>query len=233
MELIAGLKHYLNQDSNKNLEIITSKYKWEVIDSDKISSRFLKFAAKKKESEKRYYCLILDEFEEKRYLDSLNECQKYDSLVSFDDTIKIVNITCLFYEVGEPLNNSIQETHFLNNIDEKKLLKMLNEINLASSMDLPESKITIYYYSDEITFKDGRYQIYPTYIYRKITQREECLLSKGIYIIFKAFNLSLTRKIQLIYWKNKHKETESIIHKNHSEYLKEGNLNKDLRELLI
>ena len=108
---------------------------------------------------------------------------------------------------------------------------MLNEINLAGSRDLPGSKIMIYYYHDEIVFKDDRYQIYPSAVYEKQEGREEYLLAVGIVRTFRKFNLSLASKIEEIKSGIKEEEIGKTA-EEHLEYLAENNLNKRLSALI-
>ena len=225
MELLASLRFYLHQDEPKENLRISSKYEWEILEYLP-GSCFPRFTAKRKGSEKGYYCQLMNEYERERYLPIYEECKKHRLIVSLDDHITINTITCVFYETGDAIKNPI---------DEKKLIEMfieLNEINLAGSRNLPGSKIMIYYYHDEIVFKDDRYQIYPSSVFNKQVGREEYLLAMSIHCIFEWFKLSLTDKIKDISHHIREKEIHIKTPEKHLEYLAENNLNKRLRALI-
>ena len=180
------------------------------------SSSLPKFTAKRKDSEKKYYCYLIDEFDKERYLPIYEECKKHRSIVSLDDQIIINNITCVFYEVGEVIKNPI---------DEKKLIEMFIELN---DINLAEGKIMIYYYTDEIIFKDGRYQIYPSAVYEK--HIEEYSLIVDIFMIFKLFKLSLLNKIEEIRLDIRRKKLRMETVEERLEHLAENYLNKSIEE---
>ena len=203
------------EDLKKIKFISSSKYEWEIKECLSVSS--LKFAAKRKDNEKEYFCILLNKAEQ---ISLYEECEKYDSIVRFCDKIESDVYTFLLYEKGE-MNNPI---------DEKKLLEMfikLNEINLAGS------KIIVFYHSREIIFKDGRYQIYPTAVRKKSVGQEEYLLAICIHKIFRKFDLSLKDEIEKIIEDIRKKEIIHICNLDkHREYLAENNLNKKLSILI-
>ena len=90
----------------------------------------------------------------------------------------------------------------------------------------------IYYYIDEIIFKDGRYQIYPSAVYEKQIGREEYLLAVDVFRVFRRFKLSLADKIEEIKLDIKEKELCIDSSEKHLEYLAENNLNKRLSALI-
>ena len=225
MELIDNLRFYLHQDDPRENLRISSKYEWEILEY--LPGSYLpRFTAKRKDSEKRYYCQLMNKDYNIRYLLIYEECKKYKSIVSLDDQVTINNITCVFYEIGDIIKNPI---------DEKKLIEMfieLNDINLAGSRNLPESKIMIHYYIDEIIFKDDRYQIYPSSAYEKQGNKDEYSLAMDVFMVFKLFKLSLTDKIEEIKSVIKEKEFPIETIEKHLKYLAENNLNKRLSALI-
>ena len=223
MALVAELKAYLGQKDEDNLKI-SSKYEWEILKP--ISLLYItQYTAKRKGSTKEYYCLFVEELDQGKNMPLFNECKKHDDvIVPFCDEVMINKVICLFFRIGEEIENP----------DEKKLLKMfieLNEINMASSRNLPGSKITIYYYTHEIILSNGKYRIYPTSVYGKMTHLNEFVLIRQMITTFKKFKLSLTDKLEEIYLESKSNEY-GLSPEEHYKYLAEGNLNKKLRALI-
>ena len=219
---VAKLLFYFQKKENFRISL---RHKWEIIGPSSGSYFIPRFIAKKWGCEKQYFCQVMYGHD-REYLPIYEECKKYNCIVSLEEQITISDITYLFYEKCNVLENPI---------DEKKLLKMfieLNKINLAGSRDLPGSKIMIYYCLSEIVFKDGRYQIYPSSAYNKDIGREEYMLATEIFRVFKYFNLSLTNKIENIETIIKEKEQKIHSSKKHFKYLAENNLNNLLKELI-
>ena len=217
MELIKDLRHYLHQYDG-NLRI--PKYEWEILDYLPVSAAIPKFTAKRSNCEKAYYCHIMNDCEKDKYLPLYRECEKYKSIVSLDDIITIKNITCIFYEKGEIIENPI---------DEKKLIEMFVELN---AINLSESDVLIYYYNNEIIFKDDSYQIYPSAIYEKERYIDDYCLIEDIDMIFKKFNLSLKDKIEEIKLDIRRKKLHVETAEDRVKYSKEDFLNKSLKMLL-
>ena len=106
---------------------VSSKYDWKIYNHIEWIPKFPTnvFAAIKEGEDNLYYCQIVENGKTKKYIEIDEKFRNFSLIIPNYDIITINNLTYIFYEYAQPINEI--------NIDEKKLLKMFIELNIINA----------------------------------------------------------------------------------------------------
>ena len=168
---------------------VKAKYYWKVyydcIKWCKISKNI--FIAIKEGEDNLYFCQLMEIEKTKKYFEIIEKCKNNPSIMQVYDSVTIDNLTYIFYEHAQPVEN----------INEKKLLKMfieLNDIN-TSNFDFIINYCIIKIVNNE------NYKIYlmPS-IEENTNELNDIYLINSIINFFKKNNLKYLNYLKKIYY---------------------------------